>query len=270
MKIGFFDSGFGGLDVMSHVAQKLPLYDYVYLGDNARVPYGDKSQEVIYQYTMEAMQFLCEQDCALIIVACNTASARALRKIQQQWLPDNYPERKILGVIIPSAEEAANTSSGNKIGVIATESTVRSETFEEELHKINKDIVVYQQACPLFVPLIENGERDQHVWSTYISRYLSSLLSDVDTIILGCTHYGIIRNRIQDFLDQNQSSIALVHQGGVVADKTANYLERHPEIESLLSQNNSQDFFVTDDAEKFHLLAKQYFDLNITPVHISL
>lgn len=270
MKIGFFDSGFGGLDVMSHVMDAMHEYDYVYLGDNARVPYGDKSQETIYQYTEQAMKFLCDQGCALIIVACNTASARALRTIQQQWLPLHYPNRRILGVIIPSAEEAVSETSTKKIGVLATESTVRSTTFEQEIIKLDSAISVFQQSCPLFVPLIENGEDNQVVWDVYISRYLAPLINNVDTLILGCTHYGIIAHRIQSYLNVHNVPITLVPQGAVTAQKTKQYLERHYEIEGVLSKEQDREFYVTDDPSKFIRLAKQYFDLDIDPKVVSL
>jgi len=256
--------------VMSHVMGTLPEYDYVYLGDNARVPYGDKSEETIYEYTQQAMEFLCAQDCALIIVACNTASARALRKIQQQWLPQYYPNRRILGVIIPSAEEAAEVTQTKQVGVIATESTVRSGTFVSELTKIDPGISVIQIACPLFVPLIENGEDNEVVWDIFIDRYITPFIGKVDTIVLGCTHYGIITSRIDTFLKKLDSPITLIHQGSVTAQKTAEYLERHADIANILSKNQSREFFVTDDPTKSISLAKKYFDLDIDPSIVSL
>ncbi|HMP67443.1 MAG TPA: glutamate racemase [Candidatus Paceibacterota bacterium] len=252
MKIGIFDSGFGGLDIFGHVKNSMPSYDFIYLGDTARTPYGSRSQETIYKYTEQAVDFLFKKDCQLIILACNTASAEALRKIQQEYLVKNYPDRRVLGVIIPAVEVAVEKSKNKKIGVIATESTVKSSAFADELKKIDQDVQVFQKACPLLVPIVESSEKNAQIINLVIKNYLKELVdNDIDTLILGCTHYGILKLEIQKALSELGSKAVIINEGEIVSQKLQDYLIRHAEIEEKLSKNSSQEFFTTDLTEKF-------------------
>ena len=272
MKIGIFDSGFGGLDVLMGIKKHPALedLDFVYLGDNARVPYGNKSQETIFQYTKEALDFLFRDDCHLVIIACNTASARALRRIQQEWLSVHYPERRVLGVIIPAAERASRLKV-EKLGVIATDSTVKSRSYPEELNKLSPTLNVIQQSCPMFVPLIEHGEESDDVWDRYLDLYLRTFLANsIDTLILGCTHYGIISDRIKGYFERNGRAVEIINQADIVGDSLAQYLKRHPEHKKKLAHTGSLSFYVTDDEVSFSYLARKYFGSAIDAKRIVL
>lgn len=238
MRIGVFDSGLGGLAIAESIVARLPQYDYVYLGDTKRVPYGGRSQETIHEYTSQALTYLFEQDCALVVIACNTASAESLRKSQQEYLPKHYPNRRILGVIVPTAEAVTDAERGGKIGLLATRSTVDSGAFEREIHRHDPSAQIVAQAAPLLVPIIENGGL----------KYLPAILEDylapmgkVDAIILGCTHYCLIKEEVRRL-----SGVRVISQDEIVPEKLADYLERHPEIESRLGRNGRRDYFVTD------------------------
>ncbi|OGY41280.1 MAG: glutamate racemase [Candidatus Buchananbacteria bacterium RBG_13_39_9] len=237
MKIGVFDSGLGGLIILKEIIKKLPQYDYIYLGDNARTPYGNRSQEVIYKFTEQAVDFLFKQNCQLIIIACNTASAEALRKIQQEWLPRVMGnEYRVLGVIRPVVEQAVKVGK-NKIGVIGTKGTVASQSYIHEIAKLNSELEVLQQPCPLLVPLVEEGWQKSDVAKKVLRTYLKPLkLAKVDTLILGCTHYPILFKEIQGIMGPRTK---VLHSGKIVADSLANYLQRHPEIESKLEKNTN-------------------------------
>lgn len=242
MKIGLFDSGLGGLIVTHSVVAALPQYDYVYLGDTARVPYGNRSQEVIYDFTLSAVKFLFQQGCQLVIIACNTASAEALRKIQQEYLPAHYPDRRVLGVLIPAAEEAVQQTRNDNIGVIATRSTVDSGAYLKEIHKLAPHATVTQQTAPLLVPLIENNALQYA--SPMLDDYLAPLLAaNIDTLILGCTHYPLLKQQIQQKVGEG---VQLISQDDIIPAKLAAYLQRHSEIEGKLTQNVTQQFFTTD------------------------
>ena len=263
MKIGIFDSGLGGLIITHSLINKLPQYDYLYLGDTARVPYGNRSQELVYQYTLESVDYLFKQNCKLIIVACNTASSEALRKIQQEYLPKNYPDRKILGVIIPSVEEVVKETRNGKIGVIATYGTVNSKTYIREIQKLRPNAQVYQKAAPLLVPLIEY---DGLKWvDKILDEYLAPLLQkNIDTLILGCTHYAFIKKIIQEKVGKD---VVIISQDEVVPKKLEDYLARHPEIEKDLSKKSQYEFSVTSLSEDEYPLADQLFGKKI---HIKL
>lgn len=266
--IGVFDSGFGGLDVLRYVVKKLPQYDYLYLGDTARTPYGSRSREVIYQFTEQAVNFLFQQGCPLIILACGTASSEALRKIQQQYLNKNYPNRRVLGVIIPAAEEAAFLSNNGLVGIIGTEGTVASGAFERELLKVNPRLKVFSQSCPLLVPIVEAGERNSSLAELALEKYLKPLLKkEIDTLILGCTHYGLMRRKINKVTDQ---SVRIVSVGQSVARKFNIYLSRHPEIEKRLAKNRKIRFLTTDLTEKFRSLGGKFFGRAIKPEKVTL
>ncbi len=251
--IGVFDSGFGGLVVLREFLALLPQYDYLYLGDNARIPYGTRSDRVVLRFTEQAVDYLFRQGCQLIILACHTASAKALRTIQQKYLPVHYPERRVLGVLIPTVEEALARSANRRIGVIATEGTVTSRSFELELHKLDPAVTVIQQACPLLVPLIEEGEQDWEGTELILRRYLAPIQeAQVDTLILGCTHYSILKERVRAILGQGTH---LVCSGQVSAVKLVDYLKRHPEIESRLSRGGDRRYLTTDLTPRFARLA---------------
>lgn len=249
-KIGVFDSGFGGLTVLRGIREKLPEYEYIYLGDTARTPYGTRSQELIYDFTRQAVEFLIKNDCDLIILACNTASSEALRKIQQVYLAENYPEKRVLGVVIPTCEEVAGESY-KEVGIMATGSTVNSGSYIQEIKKLDQRVKVIQQACPLLVPIIESGEIDGKVIDLVIKDYLKPLLG-VDAIILGCTHYEIILGKIESFA----SGSKVIPQSKIVADKLADYLLRHPEIEQKLTKKKQVQYYTTDLTDYFRIFGE--------------
>lgn len=267
MKIGIFDSGLGGLIILKEIIKKLPQYDYIYLGDNARTPYGNRSQEVIYKFTEQAVDFLFKQDCQLIIIACNTASAEALRKIQQEWLPENYPDRRVLGVIRPVVEQAVKVGK-KKIGVIGTKGTIASEAYIKELEKLRPQIEVSQQACPLLVPLIEEGWQKSDMTKRVLRTYLKPLkLAKVDTLILGCTHYPILFKDIQGIMGPRTK---VLNSGEIVAESLEDYLKRHLEIESKLDKNSQYKFQVTDLSEHYQKLGEKWFGVGIKFEKIEL
>ena len=227
--IGVFDSGFGGLVVLREFLRLLPEYDYLYLGDNARIPYGTRCDRVVIRFTEQAVDYLFRQGCRLIVLACHTASARALRRIQQVFLPERYPGHRVLGVLIPTVEEAMARTRLKRIGVIATEGTVTSQSFELELKKLDPEVEVIQQACPLLVPIIESGEQDWEGTTLILRRYLAPFQGRVDTLILGCTHYSILKEPIRAILGNGHD---LICSGQVTAAKLVDYLRRHPETEA--------------------------------------
>jgi len=255
MKIGIFDSGLGGLIVTQSLVKNLSEYDYLYYGDTARVPYGNRSQDTIYEFTKEAVEYLFKQECNLVILACNTASTEALRKIQKEYLPKNYPDRKVLGVVIPTVEVAAEKTNNKKIGVIGTLSTISSGSFVREIKKLDLQIEVFQQATSLLVSLIENqGLR----WAgPILDKYLEPLLKkNIDTLILGCTHYPTFKDLIKKKVGEN---VEVISQDEIIPNKLKDYLSRHPEIEKDLSKNSKREFIVTDLTENIQDLAKELF-----------
>ena len=265
--IGVFDSGFGGIQILKHIVKELPEYNYIYLGDTARVPYGSRSQEVIYNFTTQAVDFLFKKECQLIIFACNTASAKALRKIQREYLPKYYPDKKVLGIIIPAVEEA--TSKGhNSIGIIATQGSVSSGTFVNEAKKINSKIKVFQQACPLLVPIVEAGEEKSEIADIMLKKYLKPLLAKkIDALILGCTHYGIMENKIRRIIGKN---IEIISEGKIVAGKLKEYLSKHSEIEKMLAKDSKIKFFTTDLTDGFKTLGSKFFGKKIISQKVNL
>lgn len=263
MKIGIFDSGLGGLIITHALTEHLPEYDYVYLGDTARVPYGDRVQAEIYKFTEEAVEYLFRNDCLLVIVACNTASAEALRKIQQQFLPKKWPDRKVLGVLIPSAEEA--TKNGNKIGLIATQATIDSCAFDREITKINNEIEIIKIATPLLVPIIEAGDIEKA--RDVLAEYLHDIKGEIDTLVLGSTHYARLKNEARDIVGKE---IDIISQDSVVPPKLKNYLDRHPEIESRLSKNSTRKFIVTKESAAAEALASELMGEKIELSEASL
>ena len=255
MKIGVFDSGLGGLLITHGLIQSLPEYDYLYLGDTARVPYGNRSQKVIYEFTRQAIDYLFHHGCSLVIVACNTASAEALRQIQQEYLPAQYPDRKVLGVVVPAVEAAIAATKNYRIGVLATRSTVASDAFEREILKRSPESTVTQIAAPLLVPLVENSGIK---WANPIlSDYLAPLTrSRIDTLVLGCTHYPYLKRQIAAIMGPQ---VNLICQNEIVPPSLADYLARHPEVSRKLSQSSRYSFQVTDLTPDVYGLAAELF-----------
>ncbi len=261
--IGIFDSGYGGLTVLKSIKNSLPDYDYIYLGDNARAPYGTRSFETVYQYTWQAVQWLFQQNCQLVILACNTASAKALRNIQQLDLPAAYPDHRVLGVIRPTTEVIGNYSESKEVGIFATNGTVQSNSYILEIEKFFPEVKVYQQACPMWVPLIENNEHLQPGMDYFLKKYTDELLAKsdkIDTILLACTHYPLIMSSLKKILPYN---IRVITQGPIVASSLVNYLQRHPEIESKLSKSGTIRFFSTDDESSFNKAASAFWEAGV-------
>ncbi len=261
--IGVFDSGFGGLTVLKSVVQEMPEYDYLYLGDSARVPYGERSQETVYEYTIQAVDFLFKKGCRLVIIACNTVSSRALRRIQQEFLPGAYPDRKVLGVIRPSAEELVDRRC-RKVGILATKGVVDSKIYTEELAEIDPPIEIFYQPCPLLVPIIEAGRQDEVHCDELVSGYLDNLFAQeasIDTILLSCTHYPIL---YESFRRHTPPQVEILSQGTIIADKLKDYLKRHPEVERRLSREGDRVFFSTGPLEAFDRLAGVFYG---EPIH---
>lgn len=257
-KIGVFDSGFGGLTVLKSIRAKLPEYDYIYLGDSARAPYGNRGQKEIYEFTKQAVDFLFNHNCELIILACNTASAEALRKIQQEYLPKNHPKKRVLGVVIPTCEYVVEKGY-KKVGVMATASTVESKSYIAEIKKLDQDAQVTQKACPLLVPIIESGQVDKKALSLILDDYLK-YLENTKAIILGCTHYEIIEKEIT----KKAKDSKVISQSKIVADKLADYLKKHPEIENKLSRNGKVKYYSTDMTNRFKEFGESIIESKIT------
>lgn len=268
--IGIFDSGYGGLTVFRSIKEKLPQYDYLYLGDNGRAPYGNRSFETVYQYTLECVKWFFENGCPLVIIACNTASAKALRTIQQNDLPKLAPDHRVLGVIRPTAEVIGRYTQKRKVAVLGTKGTVASGSYPIEIHKFFPDIEIFQQACPLWVPLIENNEHNTPGADYFIEKYMQQLLAqsnEVDAVLLACTHYPLIADKIKKHLPEN---VSVIGQGGIVADSLTDYLHRHPEMEQKITQNGSMRFFTTDDTSDFDNHASIFFGQPVQSEHLHL
>jgi glutamate racemase len=268
--IGVFDSGFGGLTILKHFLKELPEYDYLYLGDNARTPYGNRSTETLIGFSRQAVDYLFAKGCTLIIVACNTASSNVLRSLQEEYLrKPKVTDRKILGVIKPLAEEAARTSKNGRIGVVGTRSTINSKSYETELTSLNPDLKVFGQACPLLVPLIEENWYKKPETRMILKKYLRFLKGcDIDTLILGCTHYPFL---YKDFCRMMGKRVQVLHPGEILAASLKNYLERHPEIETLLTRKGTRQYGTTDDGEKFQKMGSEFLGFALSNVEkISL
>jgi len=257
--IGIFDSGYGGLTVFRSIADKLPDYNYIYLGDNARSPYGDHSFETIYKYTLECVEWLFAKGCHLVILACNTASAKALRTIQQIDLPAKYPGRRVLGVIRPTAEVIDGYTKTKSVGVMGTRGTVNSQSYLLEINKFFPEIKVYQQSCPMWVPLIENNEHLQSGADFFINEYCDQLLNQsaaIDCVLLACTHYPLLMPKLRNVFP---SHISVLTQGEIVANSLADYLKRHSEIEEKLAKQGERHFYTSGDPAVFDEHASVFF-----------
>ena len=268
--IGIFDSGYGGLTILEKIRETLPQYDYIYLGDNARTPYGTRSFEVVYRYTLECVNQLFDMGCHLVILACNTASAKALRTIQQNDLPGIDPNRRVLGVIRPTVEVVGSITKTNHIGLLATPGTVQSNSYPLEIAKLHQDIIVTSEACPLWVPLIENNEHTSPGSDYFVHKNLVHLMQEddqIDTIMLGCTHYPLLLPKIKKHLP---AGIQIVSQGEIVAKSLVDYLHRHADMDAKCTKNGQIRYLTTESVEKFSASASIFLNEKIEAEHIDL
>jgi glutamate racemase len=268
--IGVFDSGYGGLTVLREIVNKLPEYDYIYLGDNARAPYGNRSFETVYRYTLECVKWFFDQGCHLVILACNTASAKALRTIQQKDLPKIAADKRVLGVIRPTAEVIGTFSESQHIGILGTAGTIASNSYTIEIEKFFPAAKVYQQACPLWVPLVENGEYDNHGTDFFVKKYIDQLMKKdvrIDTLLLACTHYPVLMDKIREY---SPADMKILSQGEIVAESLQDYLTRHKELENQCSKNGHREFYTTDSTYDFDSHASLFFGERIGSKHVDL
>ena len=268
--IGVFDSGYGGLTILDKIREVLPEYDYIYLGDNARAPYGTRSFEVVYEFTRQAVSKLFDMGCHLVILACNTASAKALRSIQMNDLPNIDPARRVLGVSRPTVECIGNITQNQHIGILATAGTVKSESYPLEIHKLFPDIQVSGVACPMWVSLVENNESQNEGTDYFIRKYIDQLLTkdpQIDTVILGCTHFPILLPKIRQYIPEH---ISVISQGEYVAQSLKDYLRRHPEMDAKCTKNGNCSFYTTEAEEKFTESASTFLQQQIRVKHITL
>lgn len=262
--IGVFDSGFGGLSILREIRKVLPQYDYLFMGDNARAPYGSRSFDLVYEFTLQAVRYLFDHGCHLVILACNTASAKALRTIQQNDLPLIDPSRRVLGVIRPTVEKVGEISHTGHVGVFGTPGTIQSQSYNIEIAKLHPAFKVYGQACPMWVPLVENQESDGPGADYFVQKYINALLAqsaDIDSVILGCTHYPLLMDKIKQYMPAH---VSVIPQGEIVAESLADYMHRHPEMEQRCRRGGTCHYLTTEDADKFDSLAGIFVN---EPVH---
>lgn len=268
--IGIFDSGYGGLTILDEIRKSLPQYDYLYLGDNARTPYGTRSFDVVYRYTWECVRTLFDMGCQLVVLACNTASAKALRSLQQVDLMAYDETRRVLGVIRPTVEALGGLSTNGHVGLLATQGTVQSESYPIEIKKLYEHILLSSEACPMWVPLIENNEHHSPAADYFVKKNLDNLLQKdplIDTIMLGCTHYPLLLSKIENHLP---SHIKIVSQGSIVAASLSDYLLRHPEMEQRISRNAQVDYCTTESIQRFSDSASIFLDQKVIARHIEV
>lgn len=268
--IGIFDSGYGGLTVLKEITAKLPQYDYIYLGDNARSPYGTRSFETVYEYTLQCVKWLFSQGCSLVVLACNTASAKALRTIQQNDLPKIDGKKRVLGVIRPTTEIIGRLSKTGNVGILATNGTVLSDSYPIEIRKFYPSVNVYQEACPMWVPLVENNEYNSPGADYFIQKNINNLMAksgQIDTLLLACTHYPLLVEKIKK---ASPDGILLLSQGEIVADSLKDYLERHLEIDENCSKTGQIAFFTTDSTEDFDNHAAIFYGKEVKSTHLAL
>ena len=268
--IGIFDSGYGGLTILDGIRSRLPQYDYIYLGDNARAPYGTRSFDIVYEFTLQAVKHLFSQGCHLVILACNTASAEALRTIQQQDLPTLAPNRRVLGVVRPTVEKVGELTRTGHIGVFGTPGTIASRSYNIEIEGTYSGFKVYGHACPLWVPLVENRESEGDGADYFVKKDINLLMSqcpDINTVILGCTHYPLLINKISQYIPQG---VNVIQQGPIVADSLADYLRRHPEIERHCSRGGTCSYYTTEDPDHFSPLASVFVNEPVNAKRINL
>lgn len=269
-KIGVFDSGYGGLTILKEIRKRLPEYEYLYLGDNARAPYGNRSFDIVFDFTREAVEELFARGCHLVILACNTASAKALRSVQQQVLPEKYPDRRVLGVIRPTVEILGTITDTRHVGLFATPGTANSHSYRMELEKMWPDVRITEMACPMWVPLVEAGEADGPGADYFVRKYIDQLLEndpEIDTIVLGCTHYPLLLPKIRQYVRED---IRILPQGGIVAESLADYLQRHPEMEEKCLKGGGVEFLTTENEDKFDSLASLFMEEEVRSHRIIL
>lgn len=269
-KIGVFDSGYGGLTILKEIRRVLPEYDYIYLGDNARAPYGSRSFDVVYEFTLQAVEELFARGCNLVILACNTASAKALRSIQQNVLPTKYPGRRVLGVIRPTVEAVGDVTGSRHIGLLATDGTVRSHSYRMEIDKLYAGMHIEEKACPMWVHLVECGEAAGDGADWFVKKYIDEILAAdpaIDTLLLGCTHYPLLLPKIRKYVPQE---IAILPQGDIVAESLADYLIRHPEMADKCSKGGTIEYLTTENAERFDTLASIFLNEQVNATRITL
>lgn len=268
--IGIFDSGYGGLTILEKFREILPEYDYIYLGDNARTPYGTRSFDVVYEYTLQCVKKLFEMNCELVILGCNTASAKALRTIQQNDLPKISPEKRVLGVIRPTVEVIRDYTKTNHVGILGTQGTIQSGSYPIEINKLFPEVKVTSQACPMWVPLIENNEYQSPGADYFVKKYVDNLLRNdplIDTIVLGCTHYPLLLKKIRQYIPPH---IQVIAQGAIVAESLKNYLSRHTNMDKKISKNGNCLFYTTESVEKFTSSASIFLKKSVKATRISL
>lgn len=268
--IGVFDSGYGGLTILDEIRRKLPQYDYIYLGDNARAPYGTRSFDIVYRFTLEAVSYLFEQGCQLVILGCNTASAKALRSIQQNDLPAIDPARRVLGVIRPTVEKIGEITKTGNIGIVGTPGTIRSHSYEMEIEKLYPGFRTFTQACPMWVPLVENGEATGEGTDYFVKRDVERLMAQnpgIDTVILGCTHYPLLKDKVEKYVPEG---VTVLSQGAIVADSLADYLNRHPEMTARCSKGATCRYLTTESSDKFSESATVFLSEPVEATSITL
>ena len=268
--IGIFDSGYGGLTILREIRKIMPQYDYLYLGDNARTPYGTRSFDVVYEFTIQAVRYLFKQGCHLVILACNTASAKALRTIQQYDLPSLAPNRRVLGVIRPTVEVAGDISKSHHIGIMATPGTVRSRTYELEIAKLFPNFQVTSEACPMWVPLVENEEYNTPGADYFVKKHIDNLLQQdpqIDSVILGCTHYPLLRDKIRQWMPDN---IHIIEQGNYVAQSLKDYLSRHQNMSEHITTDGTIRYLTTEQADVFQAKATIFMDSTVEAERVFL
>ncbi|MCM1368996.1 MAG: glutamate racemase [Candidatus Amulumruptor caecigallinarius] len=282
-RIGIFDSGYGGLTILEGIRKVIPEYDYLYLGDNARAPYGSRSFDIVYEFTRDALEELFRRGCRLVILACNTASAKALRSIQQHVLPLTYPDRRVLGVIRPTVEILGEYTHTGHIGLVATPGTVRSHSYRMEIEKLYPEMRITEQACPMWVPLVENNEATKPGADYFVKKYINEIMAAdplIDTIVLGCTHYPILLPKIKKYVPEN---VRIVVQGEIVADSLKDYLHRHPELECRCTKagrdrnpekggvnSGNVEYLTTENPEDFNRFASLLLNDNVNSSRIIL
>ena len=270
--IGIFDSGYGGLTILSEIKNAMPDYDYLYLGDNARAPYGNRSYELVYKFTLQAVKWFFSQGCQLVIIACNTASAKALRNIQRNDLPKIDSDKRVLGVIRPTTELIANYTQTGHVAVLGTEGTIQSRSYNIEIEKLHPQLSITTEACPMWVPLVEYGEYDKPGADYFVKQHIDNILSkdqQIDAIILGCTHYPLLLQKIKQYTPKD---VTLISQGEHVAQSLKNYLKRHPEMDIFCSKNNKRLYYTTESSDKFKYFASIFLNevIEVEKVNIEI
>lgn len=268
--IGVFDSGYGGLTILRKLTSVMPSHDFLYLGDNARAPYGTRSFETIYKYTLQAVKWFFEQGCPLVVLACNTASAKALRTIQQNDLPKLGADKRVLGIVRPTSEVVGDYSNSKKIGILATKGTVKSESYKIEINKFFPDVEVFQEYCPMWVPLVENNEFDGPGADYFVKKGIDQLLKqdkNIDTVLLACTHYPLLLDKIRLY---TPIDVKLIAQGNLVSESLVKYLRKHTDINDKISKNGDRTFYTTDDPENFEEQANIFYGSSIDANHVEM